>query len=269
MRVMKTFATLQQIPGRARNVLRARNERRQAMRAGHQDTGALSYIVILTYGRTGSTVLQGALNTVPGVSIRGENYGVVNHMAKLHAAAARTHGEQSGGVTTNTISPWYGAHLIDPDGLLGTLRDGIVNDVLQPPAGTTVTGFKEIRHTTDYFSSFEELVEYAVFLDRLLPGVRFVVNTRSPEDTSKSGWWKDDPSAVELLNRTRDWMLRLPAAIEERLGAHRVVTMVYETWNQNPQELARMLGELDLPADLELLTEVSGRRLDHMQTKTA
>ena len=266
---MKAAQTLQKIYGRARKVLRARNERSQAARVARRDTGALSYVVILTYGRTGSTVLQGALNTVPGVSIRGENYGVVNYMAKLHAAAARTRGEQSGGVTTDTISPWYGAHLVDPDRMLDTLRDGLVNDVLKPPAGSTITGFKEIRHTTDYFSSFEELVDYVGFLDRLLPGVRFVVNTRSPEDTSKSGWWKDDPSAVELLSRTRDWMLRLPAAIEQRLGTRRVVTMVYETWNKNPQELARMLGELDLPVDIEKLTEVSGRRLDHMQTKTA
>ena len=247
--------------------VRAGQERRRGLRAERQDSSGLGYIVILTYGRTGSTVLQGALNTVDGVSIRGENYGVCNHIAKLHAAAERTNAEQSGGITTDTISPWYGAHLIDPDGLLRTLRDGLVNDVLKSPAGTTITGFKEIRHTTDYFATFEELVDYTVFLERLLPGVKFVVNTRGAEDTSKSGWWKDDPGAVELLNRTREWMLRLPDAIKDRLGAGRVVVMEYEIWNKNPQELARMLRELGLPADLGRLTEVSHRRLDHMQSK--
>ena len=258
---------LKNIAKQTTGYLRAGRERRQGLRAVRQDTTGLQYVIILTYGRTGSTVLQGALNTVPGVSIRGENYGVVNHMAKLHAAARRTNAEQSGGVTTDTISPWYGAHLIDADGLLTSLRDGLVNDVLKPPSGTTVAGFKEIRHTTDYFATFDELVDYTVFLDRLLPGVRFVVNTRGAEDTSKSGWWKDDPSAVELLNRTRDWMLQLPGAITERLGTGRVVVMEYEAWNQNPQELARMLRELDLPVDLGALAEVSGRRLAHMQNK--
>ena len=35
----------------------------------------LRYLTVVTYGRTGSTVVQAALNALPGVVVRGENVG--------------------------------------------------------------------------------------------------------------------------------------------------------------------------------------------------
>jgi len=241
-------------------------EQRRARR-GDKHNDDYRYVVILTYGRTGSTVLQAALNSVDDVCVRGENYGVGNHLEKLFKAAARTRTEQSGGVTTDTISPWYGAHLIEPESLLEALRRVLIEQVLRPESGTRVLGFKEIRHTPDYFDTIDDLLAYALFLDRLLPGVQFVINTRNSEDTSKSGWWRDDPAALQLLERSRDWMLELPGRIEAKLGPGRVVRMNYDDWNGNPQALQDMLLQLGLNGDLSRLTEVSGRRLSHMQAK--
>ncbi|MHB1068086.1 MAG: hypothetical protein ACYC2Z_11785 [Candidatus Nanopelagicales bacterium] len=34
----------------------------------------LRFVTVVTYGRTGSTVIQAALNALPGVVVRGENY---------------------------------------------------------------------------------------------------------------------------------------------------------------------------------------------------
>lgn len=212
-------------------------------------------------------MLQGALNTVEEVCVRGENYGVVNLMEKLYKAAARTREEQAGGITTDTISPWYGAHLIDTENLLTGLRETLISNVLQPPAGTQTLGFKEIRHTPEYFESLDALLAYALFLTRLLPGVKFVVNTRNAEDTSKSGWWKENPEAYALLEEAREWMLALPERLRAEIGNDRVVVMEYDEWNQNPHELARMLGDLGYTPDIEKLTEVSQRRLDHLKNK--
>jgi hypothetical protein len=263
---MSTNTTFTRALTSLKRFLLLRQERHQA-RGTHHEAGDYQYLVIFTYGRTGSTVLQGALNSIDGICIRGENYGAVNQMEKLHKVVARTHNEQSGGITTDTISPWYGAHMIDVDGTLKSLRQTLVAQILRPPAGTTVVGFKEIRHTPDYFDSLDGLLEYALFLDKLLPGVKFVVNTRNAEDTSKSGWWKDDPNAPKVLETAREWMLALPEHLRARLGKDRVVVMDYETWNKNPEELARMIRELGFEPDMARLEEVSTRRLDHMQQK--
>ena len=244
-----------------------KTEQRRVANSGPQEDTSYQYVVIFTYGRTGSTVLQAALNSVDGVCVRGENYGVGNQLEKLYKAARRTRTEQSGGITTDTISPWYGAHLVDPDGLLEDLRRTFVGRVLRPETGTRVLGFKEIRHTPDYFETIDDLLEYALFLDLLLPGVKFVVNTRNAEDTSKSGWWRNDPKAHQVLEKSREWMLALPAMLEAKLGRGRVTTMNYDEWNGNPQALLDMLERLGLEGDPVKLAEVSGRRLEHMQNK--
>jgi hypothetical protein len=40
-------------------------------------------IFVVTYGRSGSTLLQGVLNGIPGFLIRGENKDIVGHLLGL------------------------------------------------------------------------------------------------------------------------------------------------------------------------------------------
>ena len=220
---------------------------------------------MLTYGRTGSTVLQAALNEADGVCVRGENHGAVNHLRRAYDSAVRTRGEHGGADASGTDDPWFGAHLVELDGLLEHLRRTLIEGFLRPPSGTRVVGFKEIRHTTDHFETLEDLLGYALFLDRLLPGVRFVVNTRNVEDTSRSSWWRDDPRSGGVLEESRRWLLDLPALLEERLGPGRVVVMEYDEWKGRPESLLGMLEQLGLRADPARIERVAGRRLGHME----
>ncbi len=43
----------------------------------------LGYLFIVTYGRSGSTLLQGILNSIPGYLIRGENRAALFHLYSL------------------------------------------------------------------------------------------------------------------------------------------------------------------------------------------
>jgi len=257
----------QRVAGLGRRVLLAVRRGRDLRRAkrARRDTDAPTheYVVVLTYGRTGSTVLQAVLNSVDGVCIRGENHAAAIHLWNLYESVRRTLDEHGGGTASDSGNPWFGAHLVDPEGLIEDLRKAFVEHVLRPPEGTRVLGFKEIRHTPEYFDTPEDLLEYVLFLDRLLPGVKFVVNTRDAEDTSRSAWWRTHPRAGEVLTQARAWLLDLPERIEDRLGPGRVVRLEYESWNGRPEMLLDVLERLGLRGDPARVRAISAHRLTH------
>ena len=69
----------------------------------------LRYLTVVTYGRTGSTALQAALNTLPGVLIRGENYsalrGIETYVQAIAETADRHHAKRA-------RHPWFGSSSI-------------------------------------------------------------------------------------------------------------------------------------------------------------
>jgi hypothetical protein len=161
--------------------------------ASGRDRTDLSYVVVVTYGRSGSTLLQGILSSVPGVMIRGENGGLVGHLFRFHDTA-RTHRERlarPGGLPPS--HPWWGIDGYPDDAALRNLRSLLLETVLRPAADTRVVGFKEIDWTMD------RLPDVLAFLQAVLPGARFVLNTRDLEAVARSKWWARDPDALTKL----------------------------------------------------------------------
>lgn len=158
---------------------------------GHTDRSNWSYdhIIIVTYGRSGSTLLQGILNTIDGVTIRGENDNIFFDFFKAYKKLVRHSKKHSGAVLPNQA--WFGISFYDPARLLDHFR-AIANDLLIGNSKTPVNskmclGFKEIR----FADTGEEFEEYLDFLNQLFPKAALIFNTRSIEEVIKSGWWKD------------------------------------------------------------------------------
>src|SRR5688572_1085508 len=63
--------------GRPRGERTCKDDAVSSLPAGDRsdDTHQLGHLFIVTYGRSGSTLLQGVLNSIPGYLIRGENDG--------------------------------------------------------------------------------------------------------------------------------------------------------------------------------------------------
>ena len=54
----------------------------------------LGYLFVLTYGRSGSTLLQGILNSIPGYLVRGENRQILFHLHEFHRTGVAERREQ-------------------------------------------------------------------------------------------------------------------------------------------------------------------------------
>lgn len=156
-----------------------------------------SSVLIITYGRSGSTLLQGLLNSIDGCVVRGENYnlcmGLYNSYVSLREAST---GPGRKGRAGSPTFPFYGANLLDEQRFLEDARGLVLNQLLPPDArerGVKCIGFKEIRYLPEHVArrnGATSLPDYLDFLAKLFSNPAFVVLTRDHEQVVKSGWWK-------------------------------------------------------------------------------
>lgn len=162
-----------------------------------------NHILIITYGRSGSTLLQGVLNSIPGVLIRGEND---NFFYSLYQAYAKLiHVQSSQKMASLPIHPWYGAPFYSQSSFLKHVQR-LANDMLisdhMGSAETFITGFKEIR----YHEVEDDLDLYLDFLQEIFPQSALIFNTRNINDLVQSGWWRDESSTdvCRMLKKFED-----------------------------------------------------------------
>lgn len=153
----------------------------------------LSYVFIVTYGRSGSTLLQGILSSTPGWLIRGENGDAMRPLFEFHRAGVEAREARTTSDARDVTDAWFGMDDFPTAASLRHLRALALATVLRPESDTRVVGFKEIR-----WWQHDDLPEYVDFLRDLFPGAKFVVNTRHLEDVAKSKWWArlDDPMST-------------------------------------------------------------------------
>ena len=140
-------------------------------------------ILIITYGRTGSTLLQGILNSIEGCLIRGENSMMCLGLYQTYKSIlfAKMQYEKM------EKDAWFGATLMDENYFLGASKK-MVENLLKGDSGDDICcyGFKEIR----YQQVIDEFDLYLDFLSKIFPDAAFVFNTRSHSEVLNSGWWK-------------------------------------------------------------------------------
>lgn len=220
----------------------------------------LRFVTVVTYGRAGSTALQAALNALPGVVVRGENYEALRGLHRYVQSIAETADRHHAGRPDH---PWYGSARLDPNAVLADLRDHVVRTVLRPRKDTRWLGFKEVRYTPGHFRSYDDLLDYLLFLDKLLPGVAYVLNVRDSAAAARSGWWPDDPDALATLATAGRWLADADADLVRMLGPDRVALLDYEDWSVRPAAVVDAFAQLGLPRDDDALRAALGVRLAH------
>jgi hypothetical protein len=221
---------------------------------------AMNYCAIVTYGRSGSTALQAAANALPGVLIRGENYSALRGMRSYLQSIAATADRHHAGRPDH---PWFGSARLDARAARERMHEEVVRTVLRPRAQTRVAGFKEIRYTSAHWSSYDEMLEYLLFLNTLLPGLRYVVNTRSAQSAERSAWWRAEPDAANILQSSHDWLVEAVADLRAVLGPDRAVHVRFEEWRLDPDVIHQAFTTVGLPSDGSLIRQSLDKHLEH------
>jgi hypothetical protein len=162
------------------------------------------FVFVVTYGRSGSTLVQGLLNAMPHTLVRGENN---FYVLPLYRARANVQNFQHlfSKHTEPASSAFYGIADIDLTAFEASARQLMVSQLLGrvDPAGVRILGFKEVlwhrvakRETAAFFDYFE-----AVF-----PGARYVLNQRDHEQVLGSGFWqrRDLDKSRHALDRVEE-----------------------------------------------------------------
>jgi Sulfotransferase family len=214
--------------------LRGRILRRMMRGAGRVDD--YRYVFVVTYGRSGSTLLMSLLNAIPGYRICGENYNALYRLYQADAAVGAARERFCGTSELAPQSSWYGMPRVRPHRFRAELVDSFVNHVLRPEPGDRVLGFKEIRYTPGHVP---DLAEYLRFLHDCFPYTKVVFNHRDPAAVARSAWWARYPNAEETVREADERLRSVPAD-------HRHFHFCYDEIDDslaNIAELFRFLGE--------------------------
>lgn len=209
----------------------------------------LRYLFVVTYGRSGSTLLQGVLNSIPGYLIRGENRDALGLLYRYHHTLTEDKERFSRRVRLTPVNAWYGIDGYPEDVAIERTRSLVVDALLRPRPDTRVVGFKEIRWRQADLDTFLE------WMDAVFPGMRVIVNSRDHDEVLSSGWWatsENGPAALANQQARID-------AIGEHFG-ERAYRLHYDDWVHGGDRLDGLFEWLGEPVDHDRVAEVLARR---------
>lgn len=216
---------------------------------------AFQFVFILGVGRSGTTVLQNVLNSVPKVCIRGENGGAIWPLAETYSLVQRSVEGDGRWARDHPGDPWFGLSGVSLSGLAGALRRSFVTEVLQPPLGAQFVGFKEIRFPS------RGLVEAVTWVNELFPGARFVLNFREPAAIAKSGWGRDSPRSRTHISRRQRDLARLATFLGDT-----GFSVQYESFHSTENERKKLFAWLNMDYQADRVDAVLSTRLHHLQS---
>ena len=168
------------------------------------------YIFIITYGRSGSTLLTHVLNSSDQCKITGENFNLVFHAYRMIRASKLFEGTRSFGVGT----PFVFAEKMVSNEFEEMIVDNIRSKVLFENDENCIYGFKEVRFGPDIMDD-SEFVDYLDFLRKKFEKSCFIFNVRSHDKVAKSYWWKHYSGVNGFLSKVEDRMLSYYSANRE------------------------------------------------------
>lgn len=212
-------------------------------------------LFIVTYGRTGSTLLQRLVQTVPGCTLRGENFNALEGLWQSVLRVRKTRATW-GKEPQPDLSPWYGADQVRPQIYAAALVDAMIAHVLRPPRDARYFGFKEIR----YMTLDDRFPEMLAFMRAQFKDAFFIFNTRNAEDVMKSAWWK---------NKEPEQIRRMVADMDARFAAYHAAhpdhseLLSYESFSKDPEALRPLFDKLGEPFDADRMTVILSEKLKH------
>jgi hypothetical protein len=214
------------------------------------------YVLIVTYARSGSTLLQKILAGIDGFHVVGENHDALGGLYRSYLSARATREEEGSARRDEPGDPWRGAHHVDPERYARALARVFVDEILQPPPAARVVGFKEVR----YFDCLDVLPDYLAFIQRVLSPSLVVFNKRKATDVARSAWWKEHPTDALVTE-----VERFDTLMDDYTAAHPHDAMVvdYDAYRSDPTALRPLFDRLDVTFEPQRIADVLAIRLRH------
>lgn len=145
-----------------------------------------NFVFIVTYGRSGSTLLQGILNGIEGYLIRGENHMAFKHLHEYYKKML-TSRDASFNFSNDPTNPWWND--FSDEHLKYCIRK-IVASLIDPSDKFSTLGFKEIRYP--HLQKEEILTKVLDWMDYIFEP-KFIYLIRNLDAVKYSKWWAKDP----------------------------------------------------------------------------
>lgn len=221
-------------------------------------TTSHQHLFLVTYGRAGSTLLQGMLNSFKGVRVFGENDQALMPIIESYLATKSSHRKMRNPKNDTPQNPYFGASRFMADSTKALYRDFIeallfAGDVGGALLDSRIVGFKEIRHL---FLPDGRLLRYLETLTELFPEAKFIFLTRNAAEVAASGWWtKNNPEKV------KEQLTIFLTAVTEFSTTHpdACLHLKYEDLIGGPEEYLRIARFLDVEADTSKYSETLSR----------
>ena len=158
-----------------------------------------SYLFVVTFGRSGSTLLQGILNSFPRTLIRGENN---NFLYGLYQSWRALEDRRYRHLKGEVRHPWFGYSAFSRRLFEEDIRRILDRFLLgtDDPNHYDCLGFKEVRYL-----DMKDRAEFLEFMLRVFPNSGIVLHHRAPEQASQSHWWKK-ADAQKTIKRMQDFI---------------------------------------------------------------
>jgi len=218
-------------------------------------------VFIVTYGRSGSTLVQNLLNALPGACIRGENDNLLGPLARawdMLRYSPQSIKMRDETLVTDPADPWFGFEEATSDRFGEALARAFTETFLRPGPKTRIAGFKEIRWHNDPLL-FPIMLD---FLRAYFPKAHILFNLRNHAAVCRSGWWKT--MKPEVVQRQLQQAEALYAAYGGR-NPDACLTLRYENYVTGPDAWRPLFEFLDEPFDADLVHKVLARKLTHLK----
>lgn len=208
-------------------------------------TSRFRSLFVVTYGRSGSTLLTGYLSALPGVRLRGENglfpVGLVDAARRLTATIA------AGRTGDSPTQPWFGAGDLNQARWDRDIRRAVLNQLYPAQPIPPTVGFKEIRWWE--VLGPEGFADGMEWLLRFRPPGAVVFLTRDLDAVMASARHAKLPAADRPGRREE--LARFEEAMQQFAAAHPDNTMIlqYEEFIARPEAPRRLCAMLGVPFD--------------------
>lgn len=222
------------------------------------------YVFIITYGRSGSTILMRFMNSDPLFQIRGENFSALTRLVQSIISIEST--KRRYGVHEkyrNTDAAWFGASEIDENRFIDSLLNSFVRDVLKPSINTKVIGFKEIRYMPKHLTD-EDFDVFCHFLISRFPKAILVFNKRAWWEVAQSGWFRHWwPLRVRSMVLQSDVRFQRVAA----RYPNRCIVFEHKELNKDSPRVRELLDFIGAKVSEEEVRRVLSCRLTHVKDR--